>query len=118
MYDFGGCVEHEISLEEISIVETGKSYPALVGGNKPKYQYCVICEAKGKETVARPVCLQCSTQKRVIFYAKIARAKSMKITTWMRSLLIEIDSLIFLTVSDKSSNTSSFPKRTTLKEQG
>jgi len=67
VYDFGDWVEHEVSLEEISKVETGKSYPSLVARNKPKYQYCVICEAKGKETVAILVCLQCSTQKRVIF---------------------------------------------------
>lgn len=67
VYDFGDWIEHEISLVEISKVESGKSYPALVERNKPKYQYCVLCEAKGKETVATLVCLQCSTQKRIIF---------------------------------------------------
>jgi len=67
VYDFGDWIEHEIVLEEISKIDTDKSYPALVAKNKPKYQYCVVCEAKGKETVATLVCLQCSTQKRVIF---------------------------------------------------
>lgn len=67
VYDFGDWVEHEVRLEEITTAETGKSYPALVGRNKPKYQYCVVCESKGKETIATLVCLQCSTQKRVIF---------------------------------------------------
>jgi hypothetical protein len=67
VYDFGDWVEHEVRLEEISTVETGKSYPAVVGRNKPKYQNCVVCESKGKETIAMLVCLQCSTQKRVIF---------------------------------------------------
>jgi len=75
VYDFGDWIEHEISLEEISKVKTGKSYPALVARNKPKYQYCVICEAKGKETVARLVCLQCSTQKRVIFLCEDCAGK-------------------------------------------
>ena len=67
VYDFGDWIEHEVRFEEISSVEAEKSYPALVGRNKPKYQYCVVCEAKGKETIATLVCLQCSTQKRVIF---------------------------------------------------
>ena len=67
VYDFGDWIEHEVGLEEISTAETGKTYPALVGRNKPKYQYCVVCESKGKETVATLVCLQCSTEKRIIF---------------------------------------------------
>jgi hypothetical protein len=67
VYDFGDWVEHEVRFEEITTVDTGKSYPALVERNKPKYQYCVDCESKGKETIATLVCLQCSTQKRVIF---------------------------------------------------
>jgi hypothetical protein len=67
VYDFGDWIEHEIRLEEISTIEAGKSYPALVERNKPKYQHCVLCESKGKETIATLVCLQCSTQKRTIF---------------------------------------------------
>jgi hypothetical protein len=67
VYDFGDWIEHEVRLEGISTVETGKSYPIVVERNKPKYQYCVLCESKGKETIAALVCLQCSTQKRVSF---------------------------------------------------
>lgn len=67
VYDFGDWIEHEVRLEGISTVETEKSYPVVVDRNKPKYQYCVLCESKGKETIAAFVCLQCSTQKRVIF---------------------------------------------------
>ena len=52
VYDFGDWVEHEIRLEQIATVEAGKSYPAMVERNKPKYQYCIICKAEGKETVA------------------------------------------------------------------
>lgn len=67
VYDFGDWVEHEVRLEEISTAEVGESYPALVGRNKPKHEYCVVCKLNGKETVATFVCLQCSTQKRVVF---------------------------------------------------
>jgi len=67
VYDFGDWIEHEVRLEGISTIEMGKSYPVVVERNKPKYQYCVLCESKGKETIAAFVCLQCSTQKRVIF---------------------------------------------------
>lgn len=67
VYDFGDWVEHEVRLEEVSTVEAEKSYPALVERNKPKYQYCVVCKSKGKETIATLVCLQCSNQKRIIF---------------------------------------------------
>ena len=75
VYDFGDWVEHEVMLQEISSVETGKSYPVLVGRNNPKYQYCVNCESKGKETIATLVCLQCSTQKRVIFLCEDCAGK-------------------------------------------
>ena len=67
VYDFGDWIEHEVRFEEITTVEMGKSYPALVERNKPKYQYCVVCETKEKETIATLVCLQCSNQKRVVF---------------------------------------------------
>jgi hypothetical protein len=67
VYDFGDWVEHEVRLEEITMIEMGKSYPILVAKNKPKYQYCVLCESKEEETIATLVCLQCSMQNRVIF---------------------------------------------------
>jgi pRiA4b ORF-3-like protein len=75
VYDFGDWVEHEVRLEKISAAEAGKSYPALVGRNKPKYQNCVVCESKGKETIATLVCLQCSNQKRVIFLCEDCAGK-------------------------------------------
>jgi len=75
VYDFGDWIEHEVRLEGISTVETGKSYPVVVERNKPKYQYCVLCESKGKETIAAFVCLQCSTQKRVIFLCEDCASK-------------------------------------------
>jgi hypothetical protein len=67
VYDFGDWVEHEISLEQITTAEAGKTYPVMVGRNKPKNQYCVDCKSNAKEAVATLVCLQCSTQKRVVF---------------------------------------------------
>lgn len=66
VYDFGDWIEHEVKLEEIIMADVGKPYPMLVAKNKPKYEYCVVCESKGKETIATLVCLQCSTQKRVV----------------------------------------------------
>ena len=67
VYDFGDWIEHEIILEEITTAENGKRYPVEVARNEPNYQYCVVCQSKGKDTVATLVCLQCSTQKRIIY---------------------------------------------------
>jgi len=66
VYDFGDWVEHEVRLEGISMVESEKSYPVLVGRNKPKYQYCVVCKSRQKETIATLVCLQCSNEKKLV----------------------------------------------------
>ena len=66
VYDFGDWVEHEIRLEQITTAEAGKSYPAMVERNKPKYQYCIICKAEGKETVATLICLECTTEKKLV----------------------------------------------------
>ena len=66
VYDFGDWVEHEIRLEQIATVEAGKSYPAMVERNKPKYQYCIICKAEGKETVAMLICLECTTERKLV----------------------------------------------------
>jgi hypothetical protein len=66
VYDFGDWIEHGIQLEGISAAEAGKSYPVEVGRNKPKYQYCVVCKSKGKETIATSICLQCSTEKKPV----------------------------------------------------
>ena len=67
VYDFGDWIEHEVRLEGIATAEAGKSYPAMVERNKPKYQYCVVCKSKDKDTVATLICLQCSTEKKLIF---------------------------------------------------
>jgi hypothetical protein len=67
VYDFGDWVEHEVRLEGISTVDAEKSYPVLVERNKPKYQYCIFCKAEGKDTVATLICLQCSTEKKLVF---------------------------------------------------
>jgi hypothetical protein len=66
VYDFGDWIEHEIQLEGISAAEAGKSYPVEVARNEPKYQYCVVCKSKGKETIATSICLQCSTEKKLV----------------------------------------------------
>jgi hypothetical protein len=66
VYDFGDWVEHEISLEQITTVEAGKTYPLLVERNKPKYQYCVACKAEGKDTVATLICVECTTEKKLV----------------------------------------------------
>lgn len=67
VYDFGDWVEHEIRLEQITTAEAGKSYPVMVERNKPKYQYCIVCKKEGKNTVATLICLQCSTEKKLVF---------------------------------------------------
>jgi len=67
VYDFGDWVEHEVRFEGISQAEMGKSYPVMVEKNKPKYEYCVVCKAEGKETVATLICLQCSSEKELVF---------------------------------------------------
>jgi hypothetical protein len=67
VYDFGDWIEHEVKLEEVLTVEAGKSYPALVERNKPKYQHCVACKAKGKKTPATWICLECSKPKQPVF---------------------------------------------------
>ncbi len=66
VYDFGDWVEHEVRLEQITTAETGKSYPVMVEKNKPKYQYCVVCKKEGKDTVATLICLECTTEKKLV----------------------------------------------------
>lgn len=67
VYDFGEWIEHEVKLEEITTVESGKRYPEVVERNKPNYQYCVVCKSKGRDTIATLVCLQCSTEQNLVF---------------------------------------------------
>jgi hypothetical protein len=66
VYDFGDWVEHEIVFEQITMTEAKRSYPALVERNKPKYQFCVLCKTEGKNTVATLICLECTTEKKLV----------------------------------------------------
>jgi hypothetical protein len=63
VYDFGDWIEHRITLEEIAEPEAGAEYPRIVGRNKPQYRYCQSCQAKGRETVATWVCIECSNMQ-------------------------------------------------------
>jgi hypothetical protein len=63
VYDFGDWIEHRITLEEIAEPEAGAEYPRVVGQNKPQYRYCQSCQAKGRQTVATWVCIECSNMQ-------------------------------------------------------
>ena len=63
VYDFGDWIEHRIIFESIGAVEEGKSYARIVERNKPKYEYCVDCTRKDKQTVATWICIACSDKK-------------------------------------------------------
>ena len=63
VYDFGDWIEHQILLESIGTVEAGEPYPCIVEQNKPKYEYCVDCNRKDKQTVATWICIECSNKK-------------------------------------------------------
>lgn len=67
VYDFGDWVEHEVRLEQIGTLDAGKPYPVVIERNKPNYQFCSACKSKGKETIAALICLECSTEKKLIF---------------------------------------------------
>jgi hypothetical protein len=63
VYDFGDWVEHRLVLKEIGAAEKDARYPREVARNKPQYQECHDCQARGKSTVATWVCIDCSNQK-------------------------------------------------------
>ena len=63
VYDFGDWIEHRIIFESIGALEEGKSYPRIVEQNKPRYEYCVDCGRKGKQTVATLICIECSDKR-------------------------------------------------------
>ncbi|HVM71037.1 MAG TPA: hypothetical protein VMT91_04710 [Anaerolineales bacterium] len=60
VYDFGDWIEHVLTLEEIEPPQAKADYPHEVARNKPRYVYCVECEKKGKQTIAKWLCVQCS----------------------------------------------------------
>jgi hypothetical protein len=63
VYDFGDWIEHRIILEGINAPERDVKYPRVTAQNKPQYRYCEHCEAEGRQTVARWICLDCSNQE-------------------------------------------------------
>jgi len=63
VYDFGDWIEHDIALEAIVPPDQNAEYPRLVAQNKPRYRYCESCKAKGKETVATWICIECSDRQ-------------------------------------------------------
>ncbi len=60
VYDFGDNIQHVITLEKIVEPEKNVKYPRISSQNKPKYQYCEMCEAKGMKTIATWICIECS----------------------------------------------------------
>ncbi|MEJ2557134.1 MAG: hypothetical protein P8186_13075 [Anaerolineae bacterium] len=63
VYDFGDWIEHRISLEKVVEPEAKAKYPRIVGQNKPRYRYCQSCQAKGRQTVASWICIECSNEQ-------------------------------------------------------
>jgi hypothetical protein len=62
VYDFGDWIEHQLKLEDIRETEENVRYPRITGKNKPKYQHCMSCQEKGKETTATLICIDCSNR--------------------------------------------------------
>jgi len=63
IFDFGDWIEHILTLEAVCPAEEGAKYPRETARNEPRYLYCVECQAKGKETIARWCCLTCSGEQ-------------------------------------------------------
>jgi hypothetical protein len=63
VYDFGDWIEHTLTLEEIAEPEAGVNYPRVGAQNKPRYRYCERCRDRGRKTVARYICINCSNRK-------------------------------------------------------
>jgi hypothetical protein len=62
VYDFGDWIEHRLTLEAIAPPERRVAYPREVARNKPRYAQCVECQAKGRQSVAKWFCLECSNR--------------------------------------------------------
>jgi hypothetical protein len=63
IYDFGDDIGHILQLEKILPAEEGVQYPRLVEQNKPRYQYCESCQARGQQTIATWLCIECSNEQ-------------------------------------------------------
>lgn len=61
VYDFGDWIEHHLTLEAIETPQANLKYPREVARNQPEYVYCVECRKKGRQVVARWICVECST---------------------------------------------------------
>lgn len=62
VYDFGDWIEHRLELEEIVASEAEADYPRVVAQNKPRYQYCPLCQEEGRKTIATYICIHCSNR--------------------------------------------------------
>ena len=60
VYDFGDWIEHRLALEAIEAPQSNVKYPREVARNQPEYVYCVECQKKEKQKVAKWVCLSCT----------------------------------------------------------
>lgn len=61
VYDFGDWIEHQLTLQAIEAPQSNLKYPREVARNEPEYAFCIECQKKGKQQVAKWICLQCTT---------------------------------------------------------
>ncbi len=61
VYDFGDWIEHHLTLQGIEAPQSNVEYPRQVARNEPEYAFCSECQKKGKQEIAKWICLQCST---------------------------------------------------------
>ena len=61
VYDFGDWIEHQLTLQALEAPQSNLKYPREVARNEPEYAFCVECQKKGKQQVAKWICLQCTT---------------------------------------------------------
>jgi len=62
VYDFGDWIEHRLTLQAIEAPQSGAKYPREANRNEPEYAYCMECQKKGKQKIAKWICLQCSAE--------------------------------------------------------
>lgn len=66
VYDFGDWHEYTLRLETVVDPQSPPdvtAYPRVVGANKPQLLYCAACQKRGKQTVARWCCWDCSNEQ-------------------------------------------------------
>ena len=63
VYDFGDWIEHEITLETVSLPVGDIRYPRVSEQNKPRYRYCERCKSEGRKTIATYICVDCSNHE-------------------------------------------------------